>query len=170
MAALPGLSWAVLRPTVVFSSLIGGLRRFIAPDGTVRLAFGSARVNLIDARDVAAAAAALLRNDTPIGRVTTVTGPASFTADELVDTLAAAARRPLRQRDIEPEALAEQLRAGGADPAALTHMTQMFTYFRTGSLDIVTDEVTALTGQPPRSLAAALAGPGAPAVTSLRAA
>jgi uncharacterized protein YbjT (DUF2867 family) len=63
LAAIPDLDWAVLRPTAAYPSLLGGLRRLIGPDGTVPLAFGEARVNLVDARDVGAAAAVLLRED-----------------------------------------------------------------------------------------------------------
>lgn len=106
LAAVPGLHWAVLRPTAAFPSLLGGLRRLVTPDGVVPLAFGTARINLIDARDIGAAAAALLRDrDAGNGgagathgrRVFTLTGPHSFTRAELVDTLAVATGRLLAQ-------------------------------------------------------------------------
>lgn len=100
LAAVPGLGWTVLRPTAAFGSLLGGLRRLITAEGVVPLAFGAARVNLVDARDVGAATAVLLRTDTHDGRAFTLTGPHSFTGAELVATVAAATGRRLIHDDL----------------------------------------------------------------------
>jgi uncharacterized protein YbjT (DUF2867 family) len=165
LAAIPDLDWAVLRPTAAYPSLLGGLCRLIGPDGAVPLAFGEARVNLVDARDVGAAAAVLLRDGAGRfaqdgdKRVFTLTGPRSFTGAELVAAAAEASGRRLTHRDLAPAALAQLLGAAGAPPVMTRHLTELFGYFRTGVLDLVTDDVTTLTGRPALSLTDFLAGP-----------
>jgi NAD(P)H dehydrogenase (quinone) len=165
LAAVPGLGWVVLRPTAAFPSLLGGLRRLITPDGAVPLAFGGARVDLIDARDVGAAAAVVLRTDAHDGQVFTLTGPERFTGAELVETLAAASSRSLSYLDLTPDDLAAQLRAAGAPASLVDHLAELFGYFRAGGLDVHTDDVARLTGAQPRTLRDWLHGPGATVLT-----
>lgn len=161
MSAQKGRGWAVLRPTALFPSLLGGLTALIGPDGTVPLAFGTARVNLVDARDVGQAAAAVLLDPARDGRAWTLTGPHAFTGDELVDAVATGLHRPLHHQDMEPDELAALLRRAGAPPAMTDHLVALFGYFRSGGLQMTTSDVTDLTGRPPRTLNDWLLGPGA---------
>lgn len=168
LAAASGLRWTVLRPTAAFPSLLGGLSKLISPDGTVPLAFGEARVNVVDARDVGAAAAAVLRaprvEDAHDGRAFTLTGPHSFTGAELVAALAAATGWQLTHHDLTPAALADLLSSAGAPTAMTRHLGELFDYFRTGALNHITGDVTTLTGRPPFSLAEFLNTPDGRAV------
>lgn len=152
--------WAVLRPTALFPSLLGGLAALVSPDGAVPLAFGTARVNLVDARDVGRAAAAVMLDPARDGRAWTLTGPHAFTGEELVETIATTLHRPLRHQDMSPDQLAALLREAGAPPAMTDHLVKLFSYFRTGGLHTTTTDVSELTGQPARTLTDWLGGPG----------
>lgn len=137
-------------------------------DPAVPLAFGDARVNLVDARDVGSATAAALRTvrgeDAHRERVFTLTGPHSFTGAELVAALAAAGGRRLTHRDLSPADLAELLKAAGAPQAMTRLLGELFGYFRTAALGHITGDVATLTGRAPFSLADYLTTPAGQAM------
>lgn len=116
------LSGTVLRPTAVFSSLHAGVGALIRPDGQVPLAFVAPRVNLIDARDVADAAATVLTEGGHDGRSYTLTGPQSLSGNDIVAALAHALGIPLQHVDLTPAALQNpsplrgRPRTGGRSP------------------------------------------------------
>lgn len=147
LARAGGPAWVVARPTAVFASLLGGVIRLIGADGAVPLALGRARVNVVDAGDLGAALAMLLLDDAHDGQLLTLTGPASLSGDELVAAIGAELGRDLTHVDLEPEDLTARLQAAGAPPVTITHLVELFGYFRTGDLDLVTDDLTALIGR-----------------------
>ncbi|TPG34449.1 NAD(P)H-binding protein [Mycolicibacterium hodleri] len=146
------LAGTVLRPTAVFSSLLTGIGGLIRPDGQVPLAFGAARVTLVDARDVGDAAAVVLADARHAGCVYTLTGPQSLSGDEIVAALADALEVPLQHIDHTPAALQDLLLRAGAPTEMVGHLFDLFSYFGSGEMDTVTTDVATLTGHQPRSL------------------
>lgn len=142
-----------MRPTAVFSSLLGGISRLIRPDGQVPLAFGAARVNLIDARDVGDAAATALTDPRHAGCAYTLTGPQALSGDEIVAALADALAVPLQHTDHTPDELQNLLLRAGAPTEMVNHLFDLFSYFGSGEMDTVTTDFASLTGHQPRSLA-----------------
>lgn len=147
-----GISWTALRPTMAGQSLVEVASRFLRPDGTLGLPLGDARFNPVDARDIAAAATALLLSDSPIDPAYLLTGPGSVTGSDLAAVIGSATDRPATYRDIPLEDFTGALTAGGAPPEIAEHATMLFGYFRSGGLDRVSTSVQRLTGRQPRSL------------------
>ncbi|GAA3545701.1 NAD(P)H-binding protein [Amycolatopsis ultiminotia] len=154
--AQPG--WSVLRAS-------GFMQNFLSPhplgerirrDGEIRTAAGDGRLGWIDARDIAATAAALLLDpdDTP-GHAGDhlLTGPEALSYPEAAAIITAVAGRPVRVVHASADEQATELRAAGmpADFAAI--LAAADAGVRTGREDEISTAVLELTGRPPRSFA-----------------
>ncbi|WP_447034774.1 NAD-dependent epimerase/dehydratase family protein [Streptomyces sp. DSM 118878] len=166
--AWPG--WVVLRPS-------GFMQNFLAPHplgerirrrGEIRTAAGNGRVGWIDARDIAAAAAALLAEpdghpgerlgDRPGERPGDqrdylLTGPKALSYQDAAEVITHHTGRPVRVVPVEVAEQADTYRASGMPDAFATALAAVDAGIRTGRDDQVSTEVLTLTGRPPRSFA-----------------
>lgn len=146
-----GVPFTVLRPNFFLQNFLG-LAPAIA-SGALPLPTGEARAALVDARDVADAAAAVLTAPGHTGRRYTLTGPAAVSHGEVAAALARGLGARVEFLDVPPEAF----RAGGVDagmpPWFADLLTDVYvTVFAAGRAARVTDDVARLTGRAPRSL------------------
>jgi uncharacterized protein YbjT (DUF2867 family) len=114
-------------------------------------------VGWIDARDVAAAAAALLTS-TADGlpgdrRDHLLTGPEALGYQDVARIIALHTGRPIRVVPARVEEQAAAYRASGMPDAFATALAAVDAGLRTGRDDRVSDAVLELTGRPPRSFA-----------------
>ncbi|MEU0132685.1 NAD(P)H-binding protein [Streptomyces sp. NPDC006296] len=154
--ARPG--WAVLRPS-------GFMQNFLPPhplgeqirrQGEIRTAAGTGRVGWIDARDIAAAAAALLtgpdhRPDD--ARDHLLTGPEALSYGDAAQIISRRTGRPVRTVPVEAAEQAYTYRASGMPDAFATALAAVDAGIRTGREDRVSSAVLDLTGRPPRTFA-----------------
>lgn len=149
--ASSGVPWVVLRPNAFMQTLARYLPSLVDVDGIFSLPAGSARTSWIDARDIAAAAAAVLTDPRPdTGRVWTLTGPAALSMNDIAADLAAVTGRPLRYRPLATDDAAQFLQArlpAGQAGFLLKHYAAV----RSGDFAIVTPDVATLTGRPASS-------------------
>jgi uncharacterized protein YbjT (DUF2867 family) len=143
-----GLQHTVLRPVFFMQNLFGMVR-----DGTIATAAQDGRVAMIDARDIAAAAVAALTTVPAAGRVYTLTGPEAVSFDQVADVLGRQAGRTLRHVRVPAEAVFERLRVAGAEAWFAADMAALHGMLGNGYEDVVTDEVSFLTGAPATPLA-----------------
>ena len=143
-----GLQHTVIRPVFFMQNLFGMVR-----DGTVATAAQDGRVAMIDARDIATAAVAALTTVPAEGRVYTLTGPEAVSFDQVADVLGRQTGRTLRHVRVPAEAVFERLRAAGAEAWFAADMAALHGMLGNGYEDVVTDEVSALTGAPATPLA-----------------
>jgi uncharacterized protein YbjT (DUF2867 family) len=148
-----GLGWTVLRPNYFMQNLLG-----LAPaisEGTLPMALDEHRLAPVDARDIAAAATAVLRDPLPHhARVYEMTGPESLTPADIADGLSAGVGR----RVAHVRLTLEELRAGAARAGAPEWIGQhvvelMDLYARDESVGAVSPDVERLIGRAPSSLA-----------------
>ncbi|MEV4218242.1 NAD(P)H-binding protein [Nonomuraea sp. NPDC049725] len=144
-----GVPYAILRPSGFMQNLPGEVR-----DGRFHGSYGEARVNYIDTRDVAAVAAALLTAPVGPSAVHELTGPQSYTHEEIAAVISAAAGKPVAYVDLPvPEMTAHLVARGLPEPAAGALAAMMRDMGRTDWWSLST-AVRDLTGRPPRTLAA----------------
>jgi len=142
-----GLQHTVIRPVFFMQNLFGMVR-----DGTVATAAQDGRVAMIDARDIAAAVTALT-SVPAAGRVYTLNGPEAVSFDQVADVLGRQAGRTLRHVRVPAEAVFERLRVAGAEAWFAADMAALHGMLADGYENVVTDEVSALTGAPATPLA-----------------
>ena len=88
------VGWTFLRPNLILQAYIP-FAPLIA-QGALQAPIGDASVSVVDARDIAAVAAAALAEDGHIGKTYTITGPAAVTHAEIATELGNAIGRPVR--------------------------------------------------------------------------
>jgi uncharacterized protein YbjT (DUF2867 family) len=143
-----GLAYTFLRPVFFMQNLFGMLRQ-----DTIRTAAGAGRAAMVDARDIASAAAALLTGQAHHGRSYTLTGPEPLAFDEVADVLTAQTGRQIRHRTIPADAVSTGLQAVGNEPWFADDMATLHGLLEGGYEDLVTGDIEALTRRPPCTLA-----------------
>ncbi|GAA0937892.1 NAD(P)H-binding protein [Pseudonocardia zijingensis] len=154
--ARPG--WVVLRAS-------GFMQNFLSPHpvgdrirrhGEIRTAGGTGRVGWIDARDIAAAAAALLTD--PDGhrrnqRDYLLTGPKALSYEDAAAILTTETGRPVRVEHVGVDDMARTYRATGMPAALADALAAVDAGLAAGREDRVSTAVLDLTGRPPRTFA-----------------
>jgi uncharacterized protein YbjT (DUF2867 family) len=103
-----GVASTVLRPLFFMQNLLG-----MACDGTIATAAGDGRVAMVDARDVAAVAVAVLTSSGHEGKVYTLSGPRALSFDEVARICSRQTGRPFRHLRVPPDAVRNALQAIG---------------------------------------------------------
>lgn len=149
-----GLPYTFLRPTHFMQNLLV-FGETIAHSHVLPLPIKDPEVaiNMVDARDVAAVAVAVLTSEGYEGNTYTITGPEVLTFRDVAEELSEGLGQRVEFVPLSPEASEEDLRdAGMAEP-----VPSFVDYFRELSsedttLNVQTDAVEEVTGRPPRSL------------------
>lgn len=149
-----GMRWTVLRPHWFMQNLLNEATA-VATTGTFSLSMGSARIGMIDARDIAECAARVLLDDPDRhhGQTYTLTGPRSLTFDEVADQMRLALGNPIRYLPVSDDAKRATLQ-GYRVPAWIIDMLEEYAHaYVSGWGDFTTDTVAQLLGRPPRDIA-----------------
>jgi NAD(P)H dehydrogenase (quinone) len=142
-----GLGFTFLRPSMYQQGVLALPR----PAGRLLVApLGHAPIAMVDARDVAACAVAVLTDPDCVDGAWQLTGPRGVTCDDIARHLG------LRYVPVPPKVAARALARRGAAPWEVEHAMRMAAYFATGSDGIPTDHVLRLTGRAPRPVEALL--------------
>jgi uncharacterized protein YbjT (DUF2867 family) len=154
--AQSGLAHTILRPVFFMQNLLALVR-----EGRLSSAAGDGRVAMIDARDVAAVAAAALTSGGGNGEIHTLTGPEALSFDEVATILSQQTGARIRHVRVSPEALRAASVRAGLEAWFADDLAKLHTMLAAGYEDIVTDSVLAVTGEPPRTRARFAADHGA---------
>ena len=137
-----GLRFCFLRPSFLMQNLLA-----MTPKAGLLLApMGDAPIAMIDARDVADCAVALLLDASAPDTAWHLTGPTPVMFKD------AAAHLGARYVNVPPRMAALALRRQGASPFEVEHALRMAAYFASGADGAPTDAVRRITGRPPRTL------------------
>jgi uncharacterized protein YbjT (DUF2867 family) len=145
-----GVAWTFLRPTFLMSNLLrgaGGVRSenaFLVPGA-------GAKIALVDPRDVAEVAAAVLTGAGHDGRHYDLTGPESVTFDDVAEHLSAVLGRRIDFVDLSDDQATTRFTAAGAPPWYVANVVALFDILRQGRQAEVRDTVDALSGRAPCS-------------------
>ena len=143
-----GLAHTILRPPFYMQNLLGMVR-----NGAIYTAAQDGRVAMIDARDIAAVAATALTSPGYAGQIYTPTGPEAVTFDEVAAIVSARTGEHVRHVRVPPDAVRNTLQSMGVQAWFAEDMAKLHTMLATGYEDVVTDDVRAVTGGPPRTVA-----------------
>ena len=109
---------------------------------------GDGAVAMVDPRDIAGVAAAVLTGDGHAGRTYRLTGPEPITYARIAQLLG------VEYVDVPPEAARRQLEDAGMPDWLVDHLDGAFALIRSGAMAETTDVVRAVTGRDPRDFAA----------------
>ncbi|WP_062351694.1 NAD(P)H-binding protein [Herbidospora yilanensis] len=143
-----GVPWSILAPVGFMQNLAGD----VDEEGRIFGSYGRGPVGYIDARDIAAVAAALLTR--PVGDDATyeLTGPAAPTHDEIAAELTRALGRPVRYVDLPVEEGAAHFEKRGLPAPAARDLARLMAQIGDGRWASTTTTVADVVGRAPRSL------------------
>jgi uncharacterized protein YbjT (DUF2867 family) len=146
-----GAGWTFLRPHLYMQNLL----RFaaeVAGSGTLTAPMGSGEFPLVDTRDVAAAAAAVLREPRQHAmRTYVLTGPRAVSYAEIATAMAAVAGRAVEYRAAEPAAFRDGLLGTGIPEWRADDLAAIATAYADDD-NRVSDDLPAILGRPATSL------------------
>jgi len=149
-----GIPSVVLRPSFLMTNLLA-VADAVRDHGLVIAPAAHARISMVDPRDVAAVAAAVLveagYEGGSEGRTHVVTGPSAISYDVVAASLADALGRDVAYLDISPDEARRSLLGQGLPPFVVDQLGAVFTALRRGDQQTTTDVVEAVTGRPPWS-------------------
>jgi uncharacterized protein YbjT (DUF2867 family) len=148
--------WTFLRPHLYMQNLL----RFageVAAHGTLTAPMGAGRFPLVDTRDVAAAAATVVRDpDAHTGRAYALTGPQTLTYAEVAAALADVVGHPVAYRAAEPAAFRTGLMDAGIPEWRADDLAAIAAAYSDDERR-VSDDLPTLLGRPPTPIARFLA-------------
>jgi uncharacterized protein YbjT (DUF2867 family) len=151
--AASGVAYTILKPHFFMQNLLMSARS-VAEQGTLYLALGDAKLPMIDVADIAASAAAILRQPAAHdGQTYTLTGGEAVSMAQVAAALSDALGAPVRYHAVPVAAAVEQIASFGADDFMQVAMRDYFTAYSGGWASPVTDAVQRLTGRVPRTIA-----------------
>jgi uncharacterized protein YbjT (DUF2867 family) len=156
-----GVPWTILRPNMYMHNVTAQWPAAIGPDGNYYAPMAEARVSMVDARDIAAVAARVLTEDGHEGNAYDLTGQQALDTAECCDLLASHLGRPVRYVPVDDGTARSAMLGAGLPHWMADALIELYQDYRSSGQDgyaaQVHDAVQAVTGQPPRTLAQALA-------------
>jgi NAD(P)H dehydrogenase (quinone) len=152
-----GIGYTFLRPAYFMQNLLALAEPIRA--GKLPVPLPDQRIAVVDARDVGAAAAAILVSpEEHRGRTYDLTGPESLSFADIAERLSAVLGQNVQHVAPPIDAAVESLRAKGAPDWLQQHVAEIMEIFaQDPSVAVVTDSVEQITGRPPRTLEGFLA-------------
>jgi len=149
------------RPGGIVLRASGFMQNFLSPHplgerirrcGEIRTAAGDGRLGWVDARDIAAAASALLQG-CDAERDHLLTGPEALSYPDAAAIITARTGRPVRVVHVDADEQAAGYRAAGMPAGFAAALAAVEDGIRAGREEQVSTAVEDLTGRPPRSFA-----------------
>ncbi|MDA8370163.1 MAG: NAD(P)H-binding protein [Nocardiopsaceae bacterium] len=149
-----GMRWTILRPLWFMQNLLNEAGD-ISATGTFSLNMASARLSMIDVRDIAECAARVLLDDPDRhhGKTYTLTGPRSVTFGEVADQLSLDLGRSIAYLPVSDDAKRKTLLGYGVLEWIVDMLEEYAQAYASGWGDFTTDTVADLLGHPPRDIA-----------------
>jgi uncharacterized protein YbjT (DUF2867 family) len=144
------VGWTFVRPNLILQAYLPFAPLIAA--GVMQAPIGDAAVSVVDARDIAAVAAAALTDDGHVGKTYTVTGPAAVTHVKIASELGNAIGHPVRFESVPPEAFLAALTGFGMPEWQAEGLVEDYAHYDRGEASAVSPDVAQVTGTSARSL------------------
>jgi uncharacterized protein YbjT (DUF2867 family) len=152
---------AIVRPNLFLQNVPENTIPSIEENGNFYANAGGARISMVDTRDVAAVAAALLTQSGHEGHAYDVTGPEALSYEDVATKLSEAMGREITYVDAPDDTVRGALKSWGLDDWLVGALVELYRDYRRSGTDgyaaQVSDAIERLTGRPPRSLEELLA-------------
>lgn len=145
-----GLPWTMLSPTFFMQNTMMAAQT-IASDGVIYWDLGDGKLSMIDVRDVADAAAAVLTGTGHKGQSYILTGPEAISMHDVADTFSRVLGKDVNYVNVPPEAALESMVGMGLPEWIARGYGELMEGFKEGFAERTTDKVEKLTGHRPRS-------------------
>lgn len=146
-----GLTYVILRPPFFMQNLVFMAARSIASEGKLYFGTGKGKLAMIDLRDIVDCAEQSVISDEYDNQIFTLSGPESFSFQDIADRLTHIFARRIQYVAVPPEAVEQSIRAMGMGDWYAQVIRDLCKAYRENWGDVVTDSVPHITGHPARS-------------------
>jgi uncharacterized protein YbjT (DUF2867 family) len=144
-----GIAYTLLRPNNYMDNFINYYPP--APDGNLYLPLGSGATSYIDARDIAAVAAAVLTSNDHQNKAYELTGGEALTAAQVAGLLSEATGRSIHHVDVPEDAAKKAMLDLGMPGWMVDAMMELHAINKAGYAAGITGHVQQITGRAPRT-------------------
>lgn len=144
-----GIAYTFLRPNLFMQGLLG-FREPIAKQDKFFASIADASISVVDVRDIAAVAAAVLTEDGHEGKTYNISGPEALTHQDMAQKLSDALGRRIQFVDVPPEAMRGALVAAGFPAWQADGLIEDYAHYSRGEASEVATGVQDATGKVPR--------------------
>ncbi|WP_101951114.1 NmrA family NAD(P)-binding protein [Mycobacterium sp. 3519A] len=147
-----GLAWSILYPHTFMQSIALQFARAVRDTGVIQAAVGPDKaISMVDVRDVAHVAAAVLCSDAHHGREYLITGPEPLTYADCARKLSRSLGRHVDYVRVAPQTAHDLFTAGGFPEWLADALVALFAMYDTGELNPISDVTATLVGRPART-------------------
>jgi len=147
-----GIAYTFLRPNGFMQNLVNYSAPSIRTIGRFYGSEGDGKISMIDIRDVAAAAVAVLSREVESGQVYTLTGPEALSNSQVAEKLSKVLGREIEFLNLPPDDLKTALIGAGVPAWNANALIDLQRLYREGKAATVTEDVHRILGREPRSL------------------
>jgi uncharacterized protein YbjT (DUF2867 family) len=144
-----GVPYNIIRPSWFMQNFNTFWIQGIREQGKIQLPAGAGKASFIDARDIAAVAAALLTSDALNNRDFDLTGPQALDHSDVAQEISKATGRKVVYEEIAPEVLKNGLVSAGLPEDYVDFLIMIFGFLRAGYSAGITDSVERILGRAP---------------------
>jgi uncharacterized protein YbjT (DUF2867 family) len=145
-----GMVYTILRPNGFMQNLIAYFAPSIRAQGAFYQSTGDAKISHIDLRDIAAAAAAILRSPAQHGgKIYELNGPEALSYAEVAEKISKATGRQVQYVDIAPDAQRKVLLDMGMPDFLVTALLELQEYYASGKASKVDGTLESLIHRAP---------------------
>lgn len=145
-----GVPYTFVRPNLILQAYLP-----LAPSiaaGVLQAPIEESQVSIVDARDIAAVAAAALTEDGHEGHTYDVTGPEAVTHAELAAAFGAAAGHEVRFEPVAPKVFVDTMEQTGMPAWQAEGLAEDYAHYERGEAAGVSSDVERVTGRPARTV------------------
>lgn len=146
-----GMPFTILRPHSFMQNLLASMPT-IVDEGVIYAPMGDGRIPMIDARDIAAVAAAVLTEPGHEGETYLLTGPEALSYKEVADKLSDAIGREVMYVDIPPDVARAGIISNGLPEWLADDLIGLYDMFSANEAAEVDPAVEQITGRPGRTI------------------
>jgi uncharacterized protein YbjT (DUF2867 family) len=148
-----GMAYTILRPNGFMQNLIAYFAPSIRAQGAFYQSTGDAKISHIDLRDIAAAAAKILRSTAQhAGKIYELNGPEAVSYSEVAEKISGATGHKAQYVDIPPDAQRKALLDMGMPDFMVTALLELQEYYTSGKASRVDDTLEALIHRAPTKM------------------
>lgn len=144
-----GLAYTFLRPNTFMQNLVFLSSSSIRSEGRIYMPCGDTDISHVDARDIAAVAERVLRDDAHLKRIYDLTGPESLTYTEVARRVSTVAGKNISYVDIPPEKFHARLAASGMPEWMVEAMVDLLAFQAEGRASAVSPAYEHVMGKAP---------------------
>jgi uncharacterized protein YbjT (DUF2867 family) len=147
-----GLPYTILCPNYFMQVLLNRYAAEVRRSARLVSPAGTRGISMIDAADVAEVAAEALITGSHWGRIYTLSGGRAITYPEIVEQLSKLTGRPVSYHDQSDREFADWMAGEHRQQWETDHAAAIFSLYRQGVGELVTDDVRAVLGREPLSI------------------